>query len=158
MFFFKIKNHKFLTILLIYLFLFSNCQLKPPKDVHGINFIKKRYEMIKINENNKNDVIKILGRPHIVDKDKTEKWFYLERILTRDRVYKINKKRLLENNVVEFSFNKYGVINSKKFYNEDNMNEIKFSKDVTENNISERSFIADFLQSVKQKMYKGIGN
>ena len=158
MFFFKIKNHKFLTILLIYLFLFSNCQLKPPKDVHGINFIKKRYEMIKINKNNKNDVIKILGRPHIVDKDKTEKWFYLERILTRDRVYKINKKRLLENNVVEFSFNKYGVINSKKFYNEDNMNEIKFSKDVTENNISERSFIADFLQSVKQKMYKGIGN
>ena len=114
--------------------------------------------MIKINKNNKNDVIKILGRPHIVDKDKTEKWFYLERILTRDRVYKINKKRLLENNVVEFSFNKYGVINSKKFYNEDNMNEIKFSKDVTENNISERSFIADFLQSVKQKMYKGIGN
>ena len=158
MFFFKIKNHKFLTILLIYLFLFSNCQLKPPKDVHGINFIKKRYEMIKINKNNKNDVIKILGRPHIVDKDKTEKWFYLERILTRDRVYKINKKRLLENNVIEFSFNKYGVINSKKFYNEDNMNEIKFSKDVTENNISERSFIADFLQSVKQKMYKGIGN
>ena len=114
--------------------------------------------MIKINENNKNDVIKILGRPHIIDKDKTEKWFYLERILTRDRVYKINKKKLLENNVVEFSFNKYGVINSKKFYNEDNMNEIKFSKDVTENNISERSFIADFLQSVKQKMYKGIGN
>ena len=114
--------------------------------------------MIKINKNNKNDVIKILGRPHIVDKDKTEKWFYLERILTRDRVYKINKKRLLENNVIEFSFNKYGVINSKKFYNEDNMNEIKFSKDVTENNISERSFIADFLQSVKQKMYKGIGN
>ena len=86
MFFFKIKNHKFLTILLIYLLLFSNCQLKPPKDVHGINFIKKRYEMIKINENNKNDVIKILGRPHIIDKDKTEKWFYLERILTRDRV------------------------------------------------------------------------
>ena len=38
------------------------------------------------------------------------------------------------------------------------MNEIKFSKDVTENNISEKSFIADFLQSVKQKMYKGIGN
>ena len=70
--------------------------------------------MIKINKNNKNDVIKILGRPHIVDKDKTEKWFYLERILTRDRVYKINKKRLLENNVIEFSFNKYGVINSKE--------------------------------------------
>ena len=114
--------------------------------------------MIKINKNNKNDVIKILGRPHIIDKDKTEKWFYLERILTRDRLYKINKKKLLENNVVEFSFNKYGVINSKKFYNEDNMNEIKFSKDVTENNITERSFIANFLQSVKQKMYKGIGN
>ena len=158
MLFFKIKNHKYIVILLIYLFLFSNCQLKPPKDVHGINFIKKRYEMIKINENNKNDVIKILGRPHIIDKDKTEKWFYLERILTRDRVYKINKKRLLENNIVEFSFNKYGVIYSKKFYSEDNMNEIKFSKDVTENNISERSFIANFLQSVKQKMYKGIGN
>ena len=158
MLFFKIKNHKYIAILLIYLFLFSNCQLKPPKDVHGINFIKKRYEMIKINENNKNDVIKILGRPHIVDKDKTEKWFYLERILTRDRVYKINKKRLLENNIVELSFDKYGVIYSKKFYNEENMNEIKFSKDVTENNISERSFIANFLQSVKQKMYKGIGN
>ena len=39
--------------------------------------------MIKINENNKNDVIKILGRPHIIDKDKTEKWFYLERILNQ---------------------------------------------------------------------------
>jgi len=140
------------------LLLFSNCQLKPPKDVHGINFIKKRYEMVNVNKDNKNDVIKILGRPHIIDAENIEKWFYLERVLTRDRVYKINKKKLIANNVVEFSFDKYGIIKSKKFYTEENMNEIKFSKTVTENNVTSRSFIANFLQSVKQKMYKGIGN
>ena len=50
-------------------------------------------------------------------------------------------------------FNKYGVLVAKKQYNKDDMKKVKYSKKITENNVSQKSFVGKFLSSIKQKMY-----
>ena len=37
--------------------------------------------------------------------------------------------------------------------NKEDIKKLRFSKDITENNMSKKSFIQTFLQSIKQKMY-----
>ena len=49
-------------------------------------------------------------------------------------------------------FDKYGILTKKNFYNKERMNEVKFAKDVTENEILKENFIYSFLSSIRQKM------
>ena len=57
------------------------------------------------------------------------------------------------NNVLVLSFNKYGIINQKKFLDQSDLNKLSFSKDITDNDLSKRSFVESFLSSIKSKMY-----
>ena len=50
------------------------------------------------------------------------------------------------------SFDEYGILKEKIFYNKDNMKEYKFSKMETDNSIRRGSFVSSFLQSLRQKM------
>ncbi len=50
-------------------------------------------------------------------------------------------------------FNKYGILTNKKFLNKEDINQIKFSKRNTENELSQKNFIRSFLESIRQKMY-----
>jgi hypothetical protein len=54
---------------------------------------------------------------------------------------------------IELNFDKYGILQSKKIYNKDDMKTVKYSDKETENNISQQSFVGKFLSSVRQKMY-----
>jgi hypothetical protein len=54
--------------------------------------------------------------------------------------------------VLVLEFDKYGILTKKKFYNKERMNEVKFAKDVTENEILKENFIYSFLSSIRQKM------
>ena len=49
-------------------------------------------------------------------------------------------------------FDKYGILNKKDFYNKENMNQLTFAKNITENEIRKENFIYGFLSSVRQKM------
>ena len=60
---------------------------------------------------------------------------------------------LKENNVLLISYDKFGVIKEKSFLNKDNINKIKFSKNETKNELSQKSFVQKFLQSIQSKMY-----
>ena len=51
------------------------------------------------------------------------------------------------------NFNKYGVLESKKLYSKEDIKKIQFAKKETENNLTQKSFVENFLQSIKQKMY-----
>ena len=42
---------------------------------------------------------------------------------------------------------------SKSIYDKDKLAKIKFTKKVTVNNLSQKSFVQEFLQSIKTKMY-----
>ena len=50
-------------------------------------------------------------------------------------------------------FNKYGILEQKKFLIKENKKDLKFTENVTENDLSRKSFVQTFLQSIKQKMY-----
>ena len=71
----------------------------------------------------------------------------------RGKLIKLGQNVLKENNVLELNFDKYGILQSKKIYNKDDMKTVKYSDKETENNISQQSFVGKFLSSVRQKMY-----
>ena len=150
---FLIKNHK--NIILIFTFIFLiNCQLQEPTKNHGILFLQNRSDQLKVNTNNKNDVIKLIGNPHTKSISTEDSWIYIERVLTKGAYHKLGQSVIKTNNVLILTFDKYGVLKEKKFLNKNDLNKMKFSKKVTENNLSKKSFVQNLLQSVKTKMYQ----
>ena len=146
------KNHcKY--ILILFLIILNACQLQEPNKNHGILFLENRANKIKINENNKNDVIKLIGQPHTKSIPDEKNWIYIERVLTKGSYYKLGRSVLKTNNVLILTFDKYGVLVDKNLLNKDDINKMKFTKKITENNLSKKSFVQSFLASVKAKMY-----
>ena len=152
LFIFKIKHYKSL-ILIVLITILSNCQLKDPIKGHGINFLENRSKKITINNSNKNDVINTLGNPHTKSIDDENLWFYFDRKLASGKMIKFGDMDLLENNVLVLKFDKYGIVKQKEFYSKEDMKKIKYSEMQTENPVTNQSFVATFLQSVRQKMY-----
>ncbi len=129
------------------------CQLQDPNKSHGIAFLENRANKLIVNKSNKNDVIKIIGQPQIKDDLDQNSWIYLERVLTKGKFHKLGRHKLKENNVLVLNFNKYGILDNKKFITKEEINKIEFSDKITENDLSQKSFVQSFLQSIKQKMY-----
>ena len=143
-----------LKILSIFLLLILvNCKLQEPIKRHGIIFLDNRANKLITNKSNKNDVIKVLGSPQIVEDENKLTWIYIERILTKGRYHKLGRHVLKENNILVLKFDKYGILTSKILYDKEKIKKIDFSKKETEHSLSDKSFIQKFLQSVKQKMY-----
>ena len=61
-------------------------------------------------------------------------------------------RKLLKNSVLVLEIDKAGILLSKKFYNKDDMNIIKFDDGQTGINYQKRSFIYNFLSSLRQKI------
>ncbi len=149
---FKIKHLQILILFTISIIL-SNCQFKEPIKGHGINFLENRSQKITLSKSNKNDVINVLGNPHTTSIGDDNLWFYFDRKVSSGSIIKFGERDLLENNVLVLSFDKYGIVDKKEFYNKEDMKKIKYSEMNTENPVSKQSFVASFLQSVRQKMY-----
>ena len=146
------KFHNNLLYLLVFIILIS-CKLQEPLKTHGIIFLENRSKKLVLNESNKNDVIKIMGRPHIKEDEIEDSWIYLERILSKGKYHKLGRHILKENNILVLHFDRYGVLNKKKILKKEDIKKLEFSQKITENELSEKSFVQKFLQSVKQKMY-----
>jgi outer membrane protein assembly factor BamE (lipoprotein component of BamABCDE complex) len=148
-----IFKHLINIILILSFFILNACQFQDPDKNHGIIFLKNRSEKIIVNKSNKNDVIKILGKPHSRAFDEEDKWLYIERVLTKGKYHKLGQHVLKTNNVLVLKFNKYGVLVQKKIYDKNDKNKLAFIDKTTKNELSKKSFIQSFLQSIKQKMY-----
>ena len=146
------KYHLKIILLFVFLILLG-CQLQEPAKNHGILFLDNRSEKLTINKSNKNDVVKILGQPHSKSYDGDDTWIYIERTLSKGKYHKLGQHELKTNNTLILNFDKYGVLKTKDFYNKEDINKIKFSEKTTTNDLSKKSFVESFLQSVKQKMY-----
>ena len=139
---------------LIFIFIFIlNCSFNKVVKHHGVHFLEKKHQKLTINKSNKNDVIKILGHPHAKTFDEDDVWIYIERTLSKGKYHKLGRHKLKTNNTLILNFDKYGVLKSKDFYDKNDINKIKFSKKTTTNDLKRRSFVENFLQSVKNKMY-----
>jgi len=63
----------------------------------------------------------------------------------------------LINNVLVLEIDKYGLLAKKDLYDLNDMNDLNFSKNETKIEFSKRSFVYDFLSSMKQKMNDPLG-
>jgi|TARA_B110000211_G_scaffold232031_1_gene294821 outer membrane protein assembly factor BamE (lipoprotein component of BamABCDE complex) len=151
--FIKRKHIKILSILIL-LPLLNNCQLKKPNKTHGINFLENREKILIVNKTNKNDIMNTIGKPHTTSINKeSDRWFYFERKITRGSLHKMGRNVLEENNILELTFDKYGILKNKKIYNKEDMKKVVYSDKETVHSMSQESLVTKFLQSVKQKMY-----
>ena len=151
--FFKFKYHINFFLISTFFILIS-CQLQEPTKNHGILFLKNRADKLTINVSNTNDATRIIGSPHSKSISNENNWIYIERVLTKGEFHKLGQNVLKTNNVLILSFDKYGILKEKNFIDKNYKKNVKFSDDSTKNEISQKSFIEKFLQSVKSKMYK----
>ena len=145
---------KLLLIILIFL---SSCSLDKVVQHHGVHNLEKKQAKLKINYTNKNDIIKLIGPPSTKSSFDNDIYIYLERKTSSSRLTRLGKKRLIKNDVLVLEIDNTGILLSKKFYNKDDMNEIKFDENITGVNYSKRSFIYNFLSSIRQKIDDPLG-
>ena len=144
------------NIFLISLFLvISNCSLNLVDDHHGVYFIEKKMKKIEINSTNRNDIIKILGEPSTKSTFDNDVWIYIERKITNTHL--LGKRELVVNNVLVLEIDQRGLLSKIDFYNIEDMNKINFDKTKTASVYGKRSFVYDFLSSMRQKVNDPLG-
>ena len=67
-------------------------------DHHGVHLLKKKSAQLIVSQTNKNDIIKLLGPPSVVSNFDNDLYFYIERKITTGAIYKLGKRKFLENN------------------------------------------------------------
>ena len=144
-------------LLLLTLIFLSSCSLDKVVQHHGVHNLEKKQAKLKINYTNKNDIIKLIGPPSTKSSFDNDIFIYLERKTSSSRLTRLGKKRLIKNDVLVLVIDNTGILLSKKFYNKDDMNEIKFDENITGVNYSKRSFIYNFLSSIRQKIDDPLG-
>ncbi len=147
-----------MRIILILLFLFiTNCKLNKVVDTHGVPFLNKKQQKLTINKSNINDIINTLGPPSTKSKFNNDLWIYIERKKTRTTLIKLGKKNIYENNVLLLEIDNKGLLTKKDYYTIKDMNKVKFLDDATEIAYSKKSFVYDFLSSMRQKINDPLG-
>ena len=139
-------------ILLLVLFLTSNCKLNKVVKHHGIHYLEKKQNSLNANSSNKNDIIKLLGPPSTTSKFDNDIWIYIERKTSKGSLVKLGKTKTIVNNVLVLEINNIGLLVKKEFYNIEDMNKLEFSDKATEIKYSKNSFVYDFLTSIRQKI------
>ena len=124
---------------------------------HGVRNLEKKQKKLIILEANKNDIQEILGPPSSKSVFDNDLWIYIEREITNDKLLKLGKQKLITNNVLFLEIDTKGLLVNKNFYDINEMNETKLSQLSTEAKYTKKSFIYDFLSSMRQKINDPLG-
>ena len=119
--------------------------------------MEKKQAKLKINYTNRNDIVKLIGPPSTKSTFDNEIYIYIEKKTSNSKLIKLGKRKLLTNNVLVLEVNNAGILLSKKFYNKDDMNKFKFDDVKTTVNYTKRSFVYNFLSSLRQKVDDPLG-
>ena len=84
----------------------------------------------------------------VIDK-KDNRWAYFE---VRETKTKYGKKNIYVNDYIEIYFDRYGIVKEYKFFNLNNMNDIKFAKEKTRTLGVKDTFTKNLLSSTRQRM------
>ena len=148
---------KYILHIIIVFFFITSCTLDRVVKKHGVRNLKIKQEKLLIFETNKNDIQEILGPPSSKSVFDNDLWIYIEREITNDKLLKLGGEKLVVNNVLFLEVNNKGLLIKKNFYDINEMNDAKFSELSTEAKYSKRSFIYDFLSSMRQKINDPLG-
>ena len=90
-----------LTTFIVFIFI-VNCSGNKVSNYHGSKALDAKFHEIKINNTNKNDLLKIFGQPSTKSDFNENKWFYFERIKTNQSLFKLGKQKIKKNNILIF--------------------------------------------------------
>ena len=135
----------------------ANCSLNKAIKHHGVNFLEKKQEKLILKTTNKNDIVKILGPPSTKSTFENDVWIFIERKTTTKTIFKLAKEKILVNNVLVLEIDSYGLLVKKEFYNMEKMNDLDFSKRKTEITYTKKSFVYDFMSSMRRKLNDPLG-
>ena len=145
-----------ICFIIIFLFI-SNCSFNKAIKHHGVNLLEKKQEKLFLKTTNKNDIVKLLGPPSTKSTFDNDVWIYIERKTTTKKLFKLARQKILVNNVLVLEIDSYGLLVKKEFYNIEKMNDLDFSKRTTESTYTKKSFVYDFMSSMRQKLNDPLG-
>ena len=130
---------KILYIILISLIV-ANCSFRPVVKHHGVPFLEKKQASLIINKSNKNEIKEILGYPSTTSKFDNDIWIYIERRQTQSKLKNLGKMKIIKNDVLVLEIDNYGILKNKKFYNKNDMQNLKFIEGTTESGLKKQTF------------------
>jgi len=137
---------------IIFLFLFTlNCSSNKVSNNHGFISLQSKFEKITVNKTNKNDILNIIGPPSSVSSFDNNKWFYIQRMKTNQSLFKLGVKKINKNNILIVKFDNKGILNYKTILNVNDMNDIKYTKDITEKEFKQNDLLFKIFSSVREK-------
>ena len=110
-----------------------------------------------VKKSNKNDTVKILGQPSTKGMNDENLWIYIERKQTQSELKNLGKMKIYKNDVLVLEIDDYGILKKKKFYNKDDMENIKIVEATTQAGFKKNSFIYEFMSSMRQKINDPLG-
>ena len=143
--------------MIIILLFFSNCSLNKVINHHGVNALEIKKEKLIINKSNSNDVEKLLGPPSTKGAFDENLWIFIERKTSSSKLTKLGKRTLISNNILIVELDTKGILINKIFLNKEQINDMNFSSQITKMNYTKRSFIYNFLNSMRQKINDPLG-
>ena len=148
---------KNLLIFFIITLFISACTLKKVERHHGVHFLDKKQEKLTVNKSNKNDILKLLGSPSTKSTFDNDLWIYIERKTDNSSLTKFGSERIIVNNVLLLEVNNRGLLTSKEFLDLTKMQDLKFAKQTTKSQYKKKTFLYDFLSSMRQKINDPLG-
>ena len=145
----------FLSLFLI--FILSQCSLNKVVLHHGVHNLDKKQTKLKINDTNINDILRLIGPPSTKSTFDNDVYIYIERKTSSSKLTKLGKKVLLKNNVLVLEIDNKGLLVKKDFYDINDMKSVKFDETITVVNYSKKSFIYNFLSTLRQKIDDPLG-
>jgi outer membrane protein assembly factor BamE (lipoprotein component of BamABCDE complex) len=147
---------KYISYLLTFLII-TSCSFDKVVKKHGVRNLEKKQEKLIIFETNKNDIKTVLGPPSSISTFDNDLWIFIEREITHEKLIKLGKEKLIKNNVLFLEINSQGILVKKTLYNINEMNEQELSELSTEAKYTKKSFVYDFLSSMRQKINDPLG-
>ena len=144
-------------ILILSIILLASCSLNKIVQHHGVHNLEKKQEKLKINQTNKNEILALIGPPSTKSTFDNDVYIYIERKTSGSKLTKLGKKKLIKNDVLVLEVDNKGILLTKNFYNKNDMKELNFDENITGINYSKKSFIYNFLSSVRQKIDDPLG-
>ena len=137
--------------------LLTNCTFKKVDKHHGVPFLEEKQKLLVVNDTNKNEIRKILGSPSTTSKFDNEVWIYIERKLTQTELKNLGRMKINKNDVLVLEIDSKGILKNKSFYNKDDMENIQIAEATTQDGFRKKSFIYDFMSSMRQKLDDPLG-
>ena len=139
--------------LYILLFIFIiNCSGNKVSNYHGIKQLESKFDKIKVDSSNKNDLLKIIGPPSSISDFNKNKWFYIERLKTNQSIAKLGTQKIKKNNVLIVELDNKGVLKSKKLLNLNDMKDIKYIKEITQKEFKNDNLLYNIFSSFREKI------